>query len=132
MTAFLLFFIFSVPQEPKIISCVVTVPRQAITCDGHRLLDVTVLSAEQLDEWELVAPMQGESPNSDAPLSKHSLKKGDKVKLLVEADGMTPIANCKVRVWRKLKDYTLSHPGDRVPFTLRTEPDDCQPWYGKN
>jgi len=132
MIALLLFLIFSVPQEPKIVICTVVAPREAITCDGRRPLDVTVLSAEQLDEWELVAPMQGESPNSDAPLSKHSLKRGDKVKLLVEPDGMTPIANCKVRVWRKLKDYTSSHPGDHVPFTLRTEPDDCQPSYGKN
>lgn len=125
-----------VPQEPTIITCNVGKPDETVICElGHtkQKMRGVVFSVEtlDLDEWRLRAPMQGNGVNSDALLYKEPLTEGQEVKAIIDGDRLIPVASCKVRVWRKLKEYTENHPGDRVPFGLRTEPDDCQPWYGK-
>jgi len=136
MIASLLFLILSIPQEPKIVTCIYSKPNESVNCvqtfTKRRLTGVIFpVSDIDLTEWRLTAPLQGESVNSDAPLFEVDLVDKQQVKAIVDGEKLIPVASCKVRVWRKLKDYTANHPGERVPLTLRTEPDDCQPWYGK-
>jgi hypothetical protein len=137
MLMLLAILIFSVPQEQKIVTCIVTKPNVSVVCvlehTKRKMKGIVFpVSNLDLDEWRLRAPMQGEGVNSDAPLFKEPLVKHQEVKAIIDGHQLIPVASCKVRVWRKLKEYTSNHPGDRVPFMLRTEPDDCQPWYGKN
>lgn len=133
MFVILLFFTLSIPQEQKIVTCTVVEPRGSVDCAG-RVFDVTPLSKDHLDEWELVAPLQGKMVNGDAPLSRQITTKGQQVKFLVEEDGRVPIASCEVRVWKNIKAWQQQglRQGERPPFGLQTLPDDCQPWYGKN
>jgi hypothetical protein len=137
MLPVLLTLIFSIPQEPKIIVCTYNKTHESVNCvqavSKKKMIGVIFrLKDVDLTEWRLTAPTQDESVNSDAPLFEIDLADKQEVKAIIEGDRLIPVASCKVRVWRKLKDYTSNHPGDRVPFMLRTEPDDCQPWYGKN
>lgn len=123
-------------QEQKIVTCTYSESANSVKCvrsytAGWANEVIFRLGDLDLTEWRLTAPLQGESVNSDAPLFETPLKDGQKVKAIIDGYKLVPVASCPVRVWRKLKDYTSSHPGDRVPFGLRTEPDDCQPWYGK-
>lgn len=134
MFVIILFLVFLIPQEQKIVTCTVVEPRVSVKCSTDRLLDVTPLSKEQLDKWELVAPLQGEWVNGDAPLGRQTTTKGQQVKFLVEPDGLTPIGTCDVRIWERIKAWQGpgGRPGERPPAGLQTKPDDCQPWYGKN
>ena len=137
MLAILLTLIFSIPQETKIVTCTVVEPDKSVACpESGKMVLITFTDkddAKQIfDEWRLLAPMRGESVNSDAPLYQTPLLNQQEVKAIIDGNKLIPVASCKVRVWRNLKEYTLNHPGELVPFGLRTEPDDCQPWYGKN
>lgn len=137
MIILILTLIFSVQQEPKITTCTYSESHQSVNCvlsyTKRKMVGIIIpVGKLDLTEWRLTAPLQGESVNSDAPLFETPLSDGQRVKAIIDGGKLTPVASCPVRVWRKLKDYTAQHPGDRVPFGLRTEPDDCQPWYEKN
>jgi len=125
-----------IPQEPKIVTCTYSKANESVVCvqtrTEHKTTGIVIPAGKiDLSEWRLVAPMQGEGVNSDAPLSEADLTDKQEVKAIIDGNKLIPVASCKVRVWRRLKDYTSQHPGERVPFGLRTEDDDCQPWYGK-
>ncbi len=117
--------------------CTVVKVDQSVACpeDGNMVLIELSDAAEAkqiFDEWRLVAPLQGGSVNTDAPLGTRALKADDKVKAVLDAQNFKPIASCEVRVWRNIKQWRQFREGERVPNTLFTLPDDCQPWYGKN
>lgn len=123
----LLILVFLLAQESRVITCVINSDK-TVSCPEP----IPAIDESWVKEWELVAPMENDGVNSDAPLYSVPLTSGQRVKVVIDGDRFTPVATCQVRVWRKLKDYTSNHPGDRVPLILRTEPDDCQPEYGKD
>jgi len=134
MIALLLFFIFSIPQEPKIVTCTVVEPDKSVACPerGEMFLfsfDDANEAKQIFDEWRLVAPMQGGRANADAPLSTAPVKVGDKVKAIIVGNNFKPVAECNVRVWRRVKEH--HKPGEIPSNMLFTLPADCQPGYGK-
>jgi hypothetical protein len=136
MIALLLFLIFSV-QEPKIVTCTVIETDKSVACpEGGKMVLFTFsdpTEAKQIfDEWRLVAPTQDGRVNTDAPLSTKQIQAGDKVKAVITDDKFKEIASCEVRVYRNIKFWRMFREGERVPNILFTQPDDCQPWYGKN
>ena len=122
--ALFLVVIFTI-QEPRIITCTINTD-MTVSCPEP----IPTIDESWVREWELVAPLQGNSVNSDTPLLHVPLVAGQQVKVQM-GEKPSAIATCEVRVWYRLKDYTSHHPGERVPGTLRTLDDDCQPWYGK-
>src|SRR5678815_5658246 len=117
-------------NEPRIITCTVgdsptTAP---LTCVDDDATLIGPIPAQWRAEWELVAPLQNGRPNTDAPLTRTPLKPGQKVKLLVEDDGLTALPTCEVRIYRRVKAWRCGgREGERVPNILYTSTDeDCQ------
>jgi hypothetical protein len=137
IVALLLTFIFSLQQDPKIVTCTVVKVDQSVSCPTERGMELFTLTDEAdareiFDEWRLVAPLQGERVNTDAPLGTKQIQAGDKVKATITIDRFKSISSCEVRVWRNIKQWRQFRQGEVVPNTLFTLPDDCQSWYGKN
>lgn len=123
---------FLVPQDSKIVTCTVIEPDKSVACpEGGKmvLFKFDDPEAKQIfEEWRLVAPTRdGGVVNTDAPLSTRKIQEGDKVKAVITDDRFTQIASCEVRVWRNIKLWRRFKEGERVPNTLFTLPDDCQP-----
>lgn len=134
MIALFLFLIFSV-QEPKIITCEVVEVNKSVACpEGGKTVLFTfdgLVEAKQIfDKWRLVAPLQNDSVNGDAPLYSKTLKVGDQVKAIITETEFAPVKECNVRIWENLNK--ARRPGEILSNSLRWQPEDCQPTYGKN
>lgn len=132
LTLTLLFVLYLIPQEPKIVTCTVVEVDKSVACpeDGKMVLFVfpdEAKAKETFDEWRLRAPMQGERPNADAPLYSVPVNVGDKVKAIIGSEKFA-VSECNVRVWERVK--ANHRPGEIPSNMLFTQPDDCQPWYG--
>lgn len=132
----MLFFLLLIPQQPEIVTCEVVEPDKSVACpEGGKMVLFTFTDANEakaiFDEWRLVAPLQGNSVNSDAPLITAPVKAGDKVKAIITGTKFTQIAECRVRVWRNKKQWRWLREGEQPPNILSMLPEDCQPGYGK-
>jgi len=138
LTLALLFVFYSTSQEPKIVTCTVVEVDRSVACpEGGGMVLFTFedpTAKKKFDKWRLVAPLQGESVNGDAPLYSKTLNVGDKVKAIITDTEFNEVTECHVRVWERIKAWQGpgGRPGERPPTGLQTLPDDCQPWYGKN
>lgn len=147
MLIFILLMTILLIQEQKIVTCEVVEPDKSVVCpetmiiylpemDKHPPSKLTLIrftdpaEAKQIfDKWRLVAPLQGESVNGDAPLYSRTLKVGDKVKAIITDTEFAPVKECNVRIWENLNK--ARRPGEILSNSLRWQPDDCQPLYGK-
>lgn len=124
-----------VQQDSKIVTCEVVEPDKSVACpEGGKMVLFTFTDADEaktiFDEWRLVAPTRnGGRVNGDAPLITSQIRRGDKVKAIITDNKFTQITECNVRVWHRLNKWRK--PGEIPPNPLYTQPDDCQPWYGK-
>lgn len=123
----LLFLLIFTAQEPKITTCKVVEVNKTVSCEGRRR---TVPRVDWL-EWKLATPIVNGGVHPDGQLSKRELAKGDLVKATITDGELVPVADCQVRVWRNMQTWLSGRRGERMPLGLWTEPDDCQPWYGK-
>jgi len=132
----LLTIIFSLQQEPKIVTCTVVKVDQSVACPTEKDMELFTFTDEVdarklFDEWRKRAPMQAGRANGDAPLYSGVVNVGDKVKAIIDSEKFA-VTECNVRVWDKLQTWKRYRQGEIPPNTLYALPDDCQPWYGKN
>jgi hypothetical protein len=146
LTLVLLFTSYPTQQEPRIIICTVVEVDKSVACPVTTIVYLpemdkrppsksTLVSftdpaeAKQIfDKWRLVAPLQGESVNGDAPLYSKTLKAGDEVKAIFTDTEFAPVKECNVRIWEALNK--ARRPGEILSNSLRWQPEDCQPNYG--
>lgn len=110
-----------------IIVCTVSKDTTIASCPGERRRVKLKIPKEWRTEWELVAPMRDGLVHADAPLTSRPLHRGQKVKLLLDEIGADALPTCEVRVWRRIKKWREGREGERMPMTLQTLPEDCQP-----
>lgn len=136
MIALILFILLLIqtPTKPIVITCTVIAAGEIVACDSEtkgrrQMWLIKRFESSALDEWRWTAPLQDGGVNPDAPLYRTGMVKGQKVKAMIVDGELKPVASCQVRVWRNMNKHRK--PGEIPSFSLRTEPDDCQPWYGK-
>lgn len=124
-----------IAQEQKIVTCEVVEPDKSVACpEGGKIVGFSFIDPDyakkRFDEWRKVAPLQGESVNADAPLGSQAIRPGDKVKAIITETAFEAVSECNVRVWENLNK--ARRPGEMLSNSLRWQPEDCQPTYGKN
>lgn len=137
MIQLLLLAMLLAPQTEKVVTCAVIEPVVTVRC-GNATYDISQLSPdpdfdkELKRQWRLVAPMRDGIPHVDAPLVEVPVKAGQQVKAIITKDRFQPVGSCEVRVYQAVKKWRENKQGERVPASLYTMPDDCQPWHGKD
>lgn len=116
-------------QERVIVNCTYDDQKSVAVCEmpaGTRIIPIDWAS-ETFSEWLWQTQKRGSESDDNLPLVKVKPAHGAVLKAELQDDNeWAALAACEVRVHRRVNEYSKQHHGDRVPFTLREMPGDCQ------
>lgn len=112
-----------------VIDCIYDDQRSLATCEmpaGTRVIPID-WADETFSEWLWQTQLRGGEVDYNLPLVKVRPVRGAILKAELQEDGeWSALADCHVRVHRRLQDRAKWRPGEIPSFTLLEMPADCQ------
>lgn len=116
-------------QDKPVVNCIYDEQKLIATCEmpaGTRVIPID-WSSETFAEWLWQTQLRGGEIDYNLPLVKVRPPHGAVVKAELQEDGeWAALADCHVRVHRRLQDRAKWRPGEIPSFTLLELPADCQ------